>query len=159
MKNRDSTFTDEEVEKAFQRVRKRSRGVTEEVLAEEGGSLDDTSFAAEAGCTPSDLLDRSAVHQAFFVEHDGRRYWPRWQLGLPGLHEILATLAKKGAHGFSIACFFLQKTDVLYFSSADPNRERVRKSDSPLKLLRRVREAGVQLVVQHADRFGEHGAL
>jgi hypothetical protein len=143
---------------AFERVRRRSIGVADEILAEEGGAMDDASFALAVGCAVAELLARASAHQFFFIEHRGSRHWPHWQLGLPGLAEILTVLTAKGAHGFTIANFFLCQTDVLYFSVEDPRRANVRKSDSPLTLLRRVGPPAVKLAVQHAERFGEHGA-
>lgn len=143
---------------AFERARRRSVGVVDEILAEEGGALDDASFARAAGCPVAELLAQASAHQFFFIEHGGCRHWPRWQLGLPDLAEILTVLTAKGAPGFSIANFFLGQTDVLYFSADDPRQADVRKNDSPLTLLRRVGRPAVALVIQHAHRFGEHGA-
>lgn len=144
---------------AYERVRRRSAGIEEELLAEEGGALEDLAFAAVASCTVAELLERAAANQFFFIEYGKRRYWPRWQLGLFGLTEILPILAARGATGFSVADFFLSKTDALYFSSVAPARDDVRKDDSPLKLLQRTGAAGLKLVIQHAGRFGEQGAL
>ena len=143
---------------AFERVRQRSMGVADEILAEEGGAMDDASFALAVGSPVAGLLAQASAHQFFFIEHGGARHWPQWQLGLSGLPAILTVLGAKGAQGFSIANFFLCPTDVLYFSVEDPRRAGVRKNDSPLTLLRRVGLPAVGLVIQHAERFGEHGA-
>ena len=96
--------------------------------------------------------------------HRSPDYWHRpprtnsSSLNMAVLPAILTVLGAKGAQGFSIANFFLCPTDVLYFSVEDPRRAGVRKNDSPLTLLRRVGLPAVGLVIQHAERFGEHGA-
>ena len=141
---------------AFEAVRLRSAGIEEEMLSKEGGSADDAEFASAAGCNLPDLLRRVDAHGYFYVDYEGRRYWPRWQLGLPGLHEVLSILAKKGAVGFSIVTFFLTPTDVLWMDSEAGGG--VRKKESPYSLLRRRGDASLPLVVRHADRWGEHGA-
>ena len=152
---------DDDPDACFAHVTARSRGIEDETLAEEGGAADDAEFATALGCSVPELLARAEAHEVFCIWHNNRRHWPRWQLHegkpLPGLRDALIVLAEKQANDFSVALFFLCPTDALYFSN-DEDLD-VRENDSPLSLLRRCRSCGVPLVVQHAQRFGEHGAL
>jgi hypothetical protein len=129
-----------------------------EILEQEGGSADDAEFAALIGCTVPELLARSQRCKFFSVMFRGHRYWPRWQLGLAGLVDVLPVLAEKGASGFSIVLFFTTPTDVPSLDDTEDELPDVREDDSPLSLLRRCGAAAVQRVVRHARRFGEQGA-
>jgi hypothetical protein len=85
---------------AFERLRRRSVCVADEILAEEGGAENDASFALVARCSVAELSAKASAHQFFFIEHGGSRHWPQWQRGLSGLTEILTVLTAKGAQGF-----------------------------------------------------------
>ncbi len=130
----------------------------EDILAQEGGCADDAEFAARVGCTVPELLSRSQRHEFLSVEYGGRHYWPLWQLGLPGLAEVLPVLAEKGASGFSVVLFFATPTDTLWLDDSTDELPDARDDDSPLSLLRRCGTAAVPRVVRHAQRFGEQGA-
>ena len=106
MKKFNSASAERAAQNAFERVRRRSLGVADEILAEEGGAMDDASFARAVGHPAAGLLAQAAAHQFFLIEHGGSRHWPQWQLGLSSLAEILTVLSAKGAQGFSIANFF-----------------------------------------------------
>ncbi len=154
-------WCDEDPDACFAQVVARSRGIEDETLAEEGGAADDAEFANTLGCSVAELLSRAETHEVFSIWHGNRRHWPRWQFHagkpLPGLRDTLILLAEKQADDFSVASFFLCPTYALYFSN-DQDLD-VRENDSPLSLLRRCGSRGVPLVVQHVQRFGEHGAL
>lgn len=142
----------------FKKAKADSAEIEKEIIAADGGSADDVEFAASAACTIPQLLMRSSRHEFFCVECRGARYWPRWQLGLPGLSEILAALSENEASGFSAVLFFTTPTEVLLLDDAAGELPDVRENDSPLSLLRRCGTAAVSRVVRHARRFGQHGA-
>lgn len=142
----------------FSEAKAEAFGIEEDILAADGGSANDREFAALVGCSLPQLLARSARHEYFSIRFRGHRYWPRWQLGLAGLAEVLPVLAKKGASGFSVVLFFTTVTDTLSLDEDDNKSVDVREDDSPLSLLHRCGTAATRRVLRHAHRFGEQGA-
>ena len=146
---------------AFERVRERSAGVENEVLAEQDGSADDGEFARAVGCSVEELLKLADANAYLFVEYGGRRYWPRWQsyqgAPLPGIAAVLEALSRRRLTGFSAVLFFLTRTDALHLANVDPDLD-VLVDDCPLALLRRSGVQALPLVLEHAQRWPTHGA-
>lgn len=141
----------------FKAAKVDSVGVEDEILAASGGSADDDEFAATIRRPVADLEALGSRNEYLCLVHEGRRYWPRWQLRVPELRNILAVFAAREASSWSVAIWFTTPTDVLSLSNAD-ERLKVRKSDSPLSLLLREGKAALPFVLKHASRFGEQGA-
>lgn len=137
-----------EESEAFNRVRLRSVGVEEEILAEEGGALSDADFAKRLR-----LKSRQTVHnyrdsdKIFAITRGARNYvYPALQIHegalLPGLTEVLRTLRAAKHSPMGILLFFLTPAEAL-----DDKR--------PLDLLRR---GEIDEAVLHAERYGVIGS-
>ena len=130
-----------------------------EILMQEGGTADDAEFASAVGCTVPELLARSQRREYFSVDFRGHRHWPRWQIGLAGLSDVLPVLEEKGVSSLSVLLFFTTPTDTLALDDAVDELPDVCDDDSPLVLLRRSGSAAIPRVLRHAQRFGEQGAV
>jgi hypothetical protein len=126
-----------------------------ETIDAEGGSATDAEFASELGCSLQELLLRAEKCELFFLENDGARRWPRWQIGLVGLPRILRTLRTKHHSSFTIASFFLTPSSTIHLDEyADVGA--VQEGDRPLDALRRA-TAAVRAVDTDAERLFEMG--
>lgn len=141
----------------FKEVKADSVGVEEEIIAAYGGSADDAEFATAIGCTVGELDPIPARNEYLCLVHEGRRYWPRWQLRVPEFRQILAEFAEREVSAWSIATWCTTPTDALSLSNTDHQLD-VRENDSPLSVMLREGTAALPLVLQHAKRFGNQGA-
>ncbi len=139
----DETTPDPE-EAAFQRVRLRSIGAEERLMAEEGGMLSDAEFADTLGVRSRSTVQNYREQNRIFSVPQGVRNhrYPAWQIHrkalLPGLPEVLAVLVREHSlDPFNVALFFLTKADAL-------------EDERPLDLLRR---GEIDEVVAHAHRY------
>ena len=131
---------------AFQRVRMRSQGAEEKLLAEEGGVLSDAEFAEKLGVRSRSTIQNYREQNKIFAVPRGTRNlgYPAWQIFkkdvLPGLGETLGALAGGGPDPFSVLLFFLTPAEAL-------------GDERPLDLLRRGDvEAVVALAQYHGRR-------
>jgi hypothetical protein len=135
-------------EEAFERVRIRSIGVDEDILAEEGGAVSDAAFAKLIGVNSRQTVHNYREAGRLFAIPRGERnlLYPVWQVHkdklLPGLSETLKVLRAKNTPPYGIALFFLTPAEAL-------------AGKSPLDLLRRNE---VPEVVLHAHRYGVIGS-
>lgn len=143
-KSRDSINQPEAA--AFRRVKARSAGARERLLAEEGGTLTPTKFASVLSVPVGELANFCRDRRMFFVLWKGQRRYPAWQLHrsrlLPGLDCVLDALV--GRHRYvplSVVLFFLTPADAL-------------EGRRPLDLLRRSQ---VDDVVKHATLWFPEG--
>ena len=128
---------------AFQRVKMRSEGVEERLLAEEGGALTDSEFAEKLGVASRSTIKNYREQNKIFAVPRGTRnlYYPAWQIYkkelLPDLEETLHVLAEHELHPFSYVLFFLTPTEAL-------------EDERPLDLLRRNH---APTVIAHAQHY------
>jgi hypothetical protein len=129
---------------AFQRVRMRSQGAEEKLLAEEGGVLSDAEFAEKLGVRSRSTIQNYREQNKIFAVPRGARNlcYPAWQICkkdlLPGLAETLGALAGARPDPLGIALFFLTPAEAL-------------DDERPLDLLRRNE---VDAVVGQARHHG-----
>jgi hypothetical protein len=133
---------------AFERVRLRSIGVEDEILAEEGGSLSDAEFAKRLN-----VRSRQTVHnyreagKIFAVASGTRNFvYPALQIHkgalLPGLTEILRILHASQTSPMGILIFFLTPAEAL-------------EDERPVDLLRR---GEIDEALRHAKRYDVIGS-
>lgn len=138
-----SDVANEEI--AFQRVKMRSEGVEEKLLAEEGGALSDAEFAEKLGVASRSTIKNYREQNKIFAVPRGARNlcYPAWQIHkkklLSGLEETLRSLARRKLHPFGTVLFFLTEAEVL-------------GDERPLDLLRRNEVAPVIAFAQHYAR-------
>lgn len=104
---------------AFERVRLRSIGVEEELRQMEGGGLSDAEFAKRLGVSSRETVRKYREKGVIFAwAKDSRNLrYPAWQIHegrlLPGLAEVLTILHRQKRGAFSIANYFLSKSEEL----------------------------------------------
>lgn len=137
-------FEESDAEAAFQEVRRRSTGVEQELLDEEGGSVSAVEFARRLGVDSIEDLEKAGAIVS--VVHRGQTCYPSWQIHhgklLSGLSEVLAELRSHNHHPWTIISYFITPSDDDLHDG------------SPLQELRRGR---VEAVLAHAQRFGDLG--
>lgn len=158
----EKSRADSREDRAFAEARRQSRGAERDFFREQGRLLATGTFAQRLGCSVRELENRHARNEFLALERERQIAWPGWQIHrtapLPGLAEVIIKLTERGFAPTSIASFFVCPSDCLYQSSAHPRRDGVRRSDSPLSLLRRRGMAALDLVLMHAERYREQGA-
>lgn len=133
---------------AFERVRLRSIGVEDEILAAEGGALSDAEFAKRLN-----VRSRQTVHnyrdagKIFAIASGTRNFvYPAIQIHkgalLPGLAEVLRILHASQTAPMGILLFFLTPAEAL-------------EDERPLDLLRR---GEIDDAVRHAKRYDVIGS-
>ena len=132
---------------AFERVRLRSVGASEELRDAEGGGLSDAQFAHRLRIKSRETIRKyRQTHRVFGYRKGVRTYrYPAWQIHegqlLPGLDKALRALATKKLQPLSIIGYFLTPN-----SDLDGAR--------PLDFLRKGR---LDEVVADAKRYGDIG--
>jgi hypothetical protein len=127
---------------AFQRVRMRSQGAEEKLLAEEGGVLSDAEFAEKLGVRSRSTIQNYREQNKIFAVPRGARNlcYPAWQIFkkdlLPGLGETLGIFAPAKLDPFSTMLFFLTPAEAL-------------DDERPLDLLRRGEVEAVMAQARH----------
>jgi len=98
---------------AFEKVRLRSVGIEDEILAEEGGALSVEQFTKALGGVS--ILDYRRDQRVFGVPRGDKRVYPAWQIYkkklVPGLSGVLKVLGDTDPLG--IATYFLTPAEAL----------------------------------------------
>lgn len=121
----------------------------EEQIVLEGGYVDLDELEAILGVGKPAIAQRRRNHKLFALKKGDKNYqYPVFQFDgdkvMNGLLELLETLREKGLDGYHAVSYLLAKFDFL-----DGKR--------PLDLLREGTAEDLNLVLEHAQRFSEHG--